>query len=266
MLIRPDWICEVLSPLDRAFRSRRASAGRSHCRSPTSAPLSAFRRAARTPDLSVIGPPLVPPSGGQPPVRGRESVPRTVQEWRPVPDDDAVEGQGEDLVDAATSGAAIGEGCPADQTAHSDAIVEPHRARVAGGPAVAQAADVVDEVGEHQGARRSVEERALFEAEAVDAQLVDDAGESAVGRGGVAAIDAQVATLPRQLRRGVQARRREGRFPVADPEVVEGIRRERCATGPISSTAASSSGVSATGECSNRPPSPRRSTVIVDTS
>jgi hypothetical protein len=59
-----------------------------------------------------------------------------------VPDDDAVEGEGEDLVDAATSGAAIGEGCPADQTAHGDAIVEPHRARVEGGPAVARAADV----------------------------------------------------------------------------------------------------------------------------
>jgi hypothetical protein len=76
-----------------------------------------------------------------------------------------------------------------------------------------------------QRARRSEDEHALLQSEAIDAQLIDYCGKGWLRRRVVGSTDAQVAALLGQTHRPVQPRRREGGGPLADPEVMVQVRR-----------------------------------------
>src|SRR5689334_18056591 len=110
----------------------------------------------------------------QPRVRARDRLASAAVERSAMPDDEAVEGLREHLLEAATRGGAIVEGTPADRATECNAIVKAHHLRIEGGPSAARSADVVDQVGDHQRGRRSMHEHGFVESKAVDVQLRDD--------------------------------------------------------------------------------------------
>jgi hypothetical protein len=70
-----------------------------------------------------------------------------------------------------------------------------------------------------------VDEHALFQSEAVDAQFIDDTGEGRFWSRAVDSVDLQVLALPGQARGAEQPRRWKGGDPLADPEVIVKIWR-----------------------------------------
>jgi hypothetical protein len=142
-----------------------------------------------------------------------------------MPDYDTVERMRQQLIKAAPCGSPIGKGGPTDHAAQRDAIVKPHRPGIESRPAMLRPAYVVHKVSDHQRTSLSMDEHALLQSKAVDRQLSEEAGKSRFRRLSMDSIDAEVVAFLSQARWSMQLRRRESRGPLANPEMMEQVRR-----------------------------------------